>query len=171
MGALYLLFAAGAFFVGMEEISWGQRILGFQEPEFWTKHNVQSEFTFHNFAFYQNHLLSLSFLVAGFVGSFCWIVLRYWQKQRTPSQQPALDLNYLLPDWPVSSFFYPIFLFYLIIDYTAFSDRIQFFNSFDQEHWELVMGLGVLLFAVISFFRQGREYDALNRSEVEPPSF
>ena len=163
MSSLYFLLTAGAFFVGMEEISWGQRLLGFEEPEFWTEHNVQSEFTFHNFGFFQEHLLSLSFLIAGFIGSFCWIGLRYWQKRQKLKQQEAmssyqLDLSYLLPDWPISSFFYPILVFYLVID-TALRERYDFLRSADQEHWELVMSLGILLFFVTNFFRQAREQD------------
>ena len=164
MSSLYWLFIAGAFFVGMEEISWGQRLLGFEEPEFWSKHNVQSEFTFHNFAFFQENFLTLSFLIAGFLGSFCWIVLRVWRSRSPrPNAQPntQLDLNYILPDWPISSFFYPIFFFYVAIDYTNIRDYVDFIGIVDQEHWEFVMSLGVLLFAIASFFRQAKEHDRI----------
>ncbi len=158
MATAYWLFIAGAFFVGMEEISWGQRLLGFEEPEFWSKHNVQSEFTFHNFAFFQENFLTLSFLIAGFLGSFCWIILRFW-RSRPPKPNAQLNLNYILPDWPISSFFYPIFLFYVAIDYTNIRDYVDFIGIVDQEHWEFVMSLGVLLFAIVSFFRQAKEHD------------
>lgn len=167
MSSLYFLWTGVAFFVGMEEISWGQRLLGFEEPEFWAKHNVQSEFTFHNFGFFQEHLLTLSFLSAGFIGSFCWIGLRYWQKKQGQKSQSSkrsrqldrqLDLSYLRPDWPLSSFFYPILTFYLVID-TSLRSRYDFLRTADQEHWELVMSLGILLFFVINFFRQAREQD------------
>lgn len=36
------------FFVGMEEMSWGQRILHFHTPEAMEKYNNQDEFTLHN---------------------------------------------------------------------------------------------------------------------------
>ncbi len=39
---LWFLFAA-------EEISWGQRLIGFEGPEILTRHNYQSEINFHNF--------------------------------------------------------------------------------------------------------------------------
>lgn len=163
MALLYGLLTVGAFFVGMEEISWGQRLIGFEEPEFWTKNNVQSEFSFHNLAFFQENFLSLSFLVAGFLGSFCWIALRYWQKQRLSPRSPLwsqlIDLSYILPDWPVSSFFYPVFIFYILVDYAPYRDRITFLHSVDQEHWEFIMSLGILLFVVINFFHQGKEKD------------
>lgn len=42
----------GAFcmFVAGEEFSWGQRLLGFTPPAPFLEHNVQQEFTLHNFA-------------------------------------------------------------------------------------------------------------------------
>lgn len=40
--ALFCLFAAG------EEISWGQRLLGVQSPEFFQHHNAQHETNLHN---------------------------------------------------------------------------------------------------------------------------
>jgi hypothetical protein len=40
--ALFCVFVAG------EEISWGQRLLGYYPPEFFLDHNFQQEFTLHN---------------------------------------------------------------------------------------------------------------------------
>ncbi len=136
----------------------GAKIIGFEEPKFWADNNVQSEFTLHNLAFYHNHLLHRSFLLAGFLGSFCWISLRYWQKRQKRSS--SVDPSYLLPDWPVSSFFYPTMVFYFAIDYTDFRNRVDFLHPADQEHCEFIMGLGILLFFLINFFRQGKEVDS-----------
>jgi tetratricopeptide (TPR) repeat protein len=36
------------FYVAMEEISWGQRILDLQTPDFFRKHNIQKEINIHN---------------------------------------------------------------------------------------------------------------------------
>ena len=165
MSSLYWLLAAAAFFVGMEEISWGQRLLGYEEPAFWTEHNVQGEFTFHNFGFFQEHLLHLSFIIVGFIGSFCWIALRCWQKTQKDRQPARLDLSYIFPDWPISSFFYPVSIFYMVID-TRLRDDYEFLRSADQEHWEFVMSLGILLFFVICFFRQAREGDVLKSNSA-----
>lgn len=44
------LVALFCFFVGGEEFSWGQRLLGFTAPSYFLEHNRQQEFTFHNFA-------------------------------------------------------------------------------------------------------------------------
>src|SRR5690606_21726008 len=45
MGGLILLFGAG------EEISWGQRIFGFDTPEAIYQHNAQGEMNLHNLKF------------------------------------------------------------------------------------------------------------------------
>ena len=45
---LLVLFAAGAFVAGMEEISWGQRIFGFSTPEEVRAVNAQGEMNLHN---------------------------------------------------------------------------------------------------------------------------
>jgi hypothetical protein len=45
---LLVLFAAG------EEISWGQRIIGFETPDAIEEHNWQGEFTLHNLGIFQD---------------------------------------------------------------------------------------------------------------------
>ena len=181
MSSLYFLFIAASFFVGMEEISWGQRLLGFEPPEFIARHNVQSELTLHNLSFYQNHLLKPVFILVGFIGASCWIALRYWQaRQRLAAQQLAktasepasgrstkLDLSYFFPDWPISSFFYPILIFGILADYTAYGRWYEFHAAADHEHWEFIMGLGVLLFVVVNFFRQARLHDSSKNNLTE----
>ena len=43
-----LLVAIGAFFIAMEEISWGQRVLGFESSDFFRTKNMQRETNLHN---------------------------------------------------------------------------------------------------------------------------
>jgi len=45
----YILLAVAALFVALEEISWGQRIFGFESPELFATGNIQAETNFHNF--------------------------------------------------------------------------------------------------------------------------
>ncbi len=45
---LWLFIAICAFFVGMEEISWGQRLFHLPTPEVLQEHNVQKELSLHN---------------------------------------------------------------------------------------------------------------------------
>ncbi|HSL41879.1 MAG TPA: hypothetical protein VK897_00505 [Anaerolineales bacterium] len=51
---VYLALALLFFFGAGEEISWGQRILGFQTPEQVAEVNTQEEFNTHNLAVWQN---------------------------------------------------------------------------------------------------------------------
>lgn len=44
----YILLSVLFFFGAGEEISWGQRIIGFRTPELMEEINVQKEFSFHN---------------------------------------------------------------------------------------------------------------------------
>lgn len=44
----YTLLALFAFFVAMEEISWGQRLFGVETSSFFQQHNLQGENNFHN---------------------------------------------------------------------------------------------------------------------------
>lgn len=44
----YFIFSAALIFIGMEEISWGQQLLGFDTPESFRRINEQGETTLHN---------------------------------------------------------------------------------------------------------------------------
>ena len=46
----FLALAIGTFILAMEEISWGQRLLGIPIPDFFQQHNFQREINFHNFS-------------------------------------------------------------------------------------------------------------------------
>jgi hypothetical protein len=71
LGVLAFLF----FFVGMEEISWGQRIFNFGTPAFMAKINNQDEFTIHNL--YSISLFQYPGLV---ITAFLLCVFPLWQK-------------------------------------------------------------------------------------------
>ena len=69
-GVFYVLFALGMFFIGMEEISWGQQIFGWRTPDDWGEVNAQKETTLHNLGPLQGHndFLRLAFGCGGLVG-------------------------------------------------------------------------------------------------------
>ena len=46
----HVMFALAAFFMAMEEVSWGQRIFQLETPGFFATHNYQKELSLHNFA-------------------------------------------------------------------------------------------------------------------------
>ena len=54
------------FVVAMEEISWGQRLLGYRPPVYFLEHNFQQEFNFHNVIATDFRKLALSITIAGY---------------------------------------------------------------------------------------------------------
>ncbi|MCZ6820481.1 MAG: tetratricopeptide repeat protein [Calditrichaeota bacterium] len=61
-----ILIALGAFFVAMEEISWGQRLLGFSTPEYLLEGNVQGEANLHNIGSlhsYSNMIIAVALFI------------------------------------------------------------------------------------------------------------
>jgi hypothetical protein len=69
-GVFYVLFALGMFFIGMEEISWGQQLFGWETPADWGRANAQGETTLHNLGPFQgkNDILRFGFGFGGLVG-------------------------------------------------------------------------------------------------------
>lgn len=147
LGSIYFCLTLLFLFVGLEEISWGQRLIGFSTPEFFETNNVQSEFTFHNLSFFHQNLLHQGYILIGFFGSFGWLLLARMMKQKQ---------NYLIPSWFLASFFLPTLVYYIIHEYT---DGFGFFIVEDQESVEFILSLGFLTFVSLNFFRQARELD------------
>ena len=54
------------FIVAMEEISWGQRLLGYRPPAYFLEHNFQQEFNFHNVIETDYRKLALTLIIAGY---------------------------------------------------------------------------------------------------------
>jgi len=54
------------FIVAMEEISWGQRLLGYRPPVYFLEHNFQQEFNFHNVVETDYRKLALKLIIAGY---------------------------------------------------------------------------------------------------------
>ncbi len=61
------VFAFGFFFIGMEEVSWFQRQLGFKTPDVLFEGNVQEEFNFHNF-------FTVGFEILYYFGTFAFFM-------------------------------------------------------------------------------------------------
>jgi hypothetical protein len=157
--ALYFVFSIGLFFITMEEISWGQRILGFHPPVFFQKHNVQGEFTIHNLDFIQYHFLIPMYILVGFYGSFAWLVLRRLHPARRET------FGWFVPDWFLVPCFLPLFAVYSYfrLGVYAYWHRIAAFpiGGFviwkDQEPAELLLALGFLFFTASILRRQRSE--------------
>jgi hypothetical protein len=93
--ALYLLFALGALFAGLEEISYGQHFFGWQTPRWFAEQNAQHETNLHNLLGDKpGKALRNVALVAVAVGGIGLPAAAMWAGgQFAPGRWP----NYLLP--------------------------------------------------------------------------
>lgn len=66
----FLLFSFAMLLVGMEEIAWGQKLLGFETPEVLEQLNQQQEMTLHNLPGLHGHsdIMWATFALGGLVG-------------------------------------------------------------------------------------------------------
>jgi hypothetical protein len=160
LGILYGILALSLFFISMEEISWGQRILGIANPEYFDRHNVQEELTLHNLSYVQPLLRHLYIAIA-FYGSFSWILTSVLSHKAGFRGISVLD--YVTPPWYVAPYFFVCFCLYTFLHYvrphvfyTGFgrtlSEEFWFFLHWrDEEHAELFLSLGFLFFTILSY--------------------
>jgi len=125
---IWLVIALACFIVAGEEISWSERITGFNLNSI-SEVNVQGETNFHNLPFFHHNLLNLSFIVFSlFLG---WIG---WRKLPNIKSLPGIEL---------SLYFLFVALFYFYFDISWVSTIKQIRN--DQEIFETLFSSGILL--------------------------
>ena len=145
-GYLYYLITAGAFFIGMEEISWGQKLLGFESSEFFQNYNSQSEITLHNLIWI-NEYLDKGLMFVALIAAISWLVYQLISKNSYNYQA-----KFMIPRWFLSSFFMIVFIFFYLIEYIkTWNHSIATF----QESIELIFSLGCLAFILSNFFATG----------------
>ena len=130
-----------------EEISWGQRLLGIQPPEFFARHSFQYEMNFHNLRAvkaFDNFFQAKVFVAIGTYGGLAWLLLWLWQRI-TGQRVTDLRLHCVVPPWTLCGFFlltalYFYYRAYLFPQHMFYNVRLR-----EQEVMELVLGLGALL--------------------------
>ncbi len=142
---LYILLSSGLFFLGAEEISWGQRILLVDTPEFFAD-NLQNEITFHNFPKLR-YLVIIGYFLVGLIGSFSWIIFSKTNKLKSFKK-------FFIPQPFLMSYFVPIFLFVGMLAIRSFgptsSEGFWFymFHWRDMEALEFLLSVGIFLFVI-----------------------
>lgn len=133
----FALFCLGAFVTAMEEIAWGQLLLGFDTPEALAEVNVQGETTLHNIGGLQGRS-ELFRILAGGMG-LAGVLLHRSQRLR---------------DLAVPRVLAPLFAVILLkslsdvaVDVMTLPDRVVFANRRLSEYIELLIGVGALLYA------------------------
>lgn len=143
---LMMLFAVAAFFVGAEEISWGQRLCGWRTPAPLADINLQHETTLHNIRGGQR-LVHISMIIVGLFGAGAWLF------RGDARSRPGDVRNFLLPERHCALYFLPAAVFFLTIDRPEIANRLYALHpaivpSKHQEVVEFLLAMGVLILAL-----------------------
>jgi len=150
VGILYCILGVGLLFVSIEEISWGQRLFHIVTPAYFIKHNFQNEISIHNLVTVQGILHRL-YITVGAYGAFAWaLTLLILPKVKAHWYH---TVNYVVPDWFLSSYFFFTFFIYTLLEYVSPPYPGSFLVWRDQEPMELLLSLGFLLFIVARYIR------------------
>ena len=146
---LYFILSLMFLFVSFEEISWGQRILNLDTPNYFLEINVQNEISLHNINKIQPYL-HLFYVIVGLYGSIGWIIFHPEVSDLKRIFNYKNILDYVVPKWFLSSYFFMTFLLYYSFQYTEFSPKPipEFLNWRDQECVEFILSLGFVLFTI-----------------------
>ena len=127
----YYGLALFCFVVAMEEISWGQRVLGYRPPVYFLEHNFQQELNFHNVIDTDYRKLALSAIIAGY-----GVLLPLLALVR-PLRSLMERVGIVVPPLGLLPLFAATFLMYVIYPF-----------SHSGEWVELMLGTG-MLFALL----------------------
>ena len=143
---LFIGVAAVMLFAGGEEISWGQRLFGWETPQDLIDLNDQGETNLHNIGILLD-ITNLAMFATGLYGTFAYIAnrrlhfARYWDQG-----------NYLfVPPFFLATYFVPILIF-RIARMTIFTESNFTLNRL-AEWSETVVAVGILLFFWLAFLR------------------
>lgn len=145
--AFHLLICAFMAFLGLEEISYGQRIFGFEGPEAIIAGNYQSEFNFHNqtaLSWLMDVLGPDIIIYWGLLGFLAPLGLRL-AKGLSPKRR--FEAGLIFAPWYLASYFLPYAL-WANIDECCAQRTITI--SHDQEPAEAFLALAFLLYAWVS---------------------
>ena len=148
LAGFYAVLGACCLFVALEEVSYGQRLLGFATPERVVTRNVQQEMTIHNLDFMQRMFFTLIPLAAGLFGMAGVVLLAV---RRRIGRERARQLSFLVPPWYLASWFVPVALFAFYA--TFFWGRTGFIQWQDQEPLEALLAFGLVAFLLHNLAR------------------
>ncbi|QFG69782.1 hypothetical protein [Ornithinimicrobium pratense] len=145
----YVVLCLGFLVIAGEEVSWGQRVLGFEGPSALVEANLQDEANLHNLL--DRYALHGLYIVIGVwgVGVGRWVVSRVAWLQPGYAYAPSKDLLW----W-----FLPALVYYLYVDYGVPAAGVAGVALGEgpprfQEPVELLLGAGFLLFMVEVWLR------------------
>lgn len=139
---LFACLAVGSFVVAGEEISWGQRLLGFATPEQWVAVNTQRETTLHNHEQVLKYVYQ-AYLVLSLYAGFSWIAAGGVRQFLSKQAQPWLAI--ISPNW----YFMPYFIPTLMYTVGRFTIGWTYYGlGAWEETSEMILSLGLLFFMI-----------------------
>lgn len=154
---LYVILTIGLLFIAIEEISWGQRIFDFDNPDYFTHNNVQNEVSLHNLSAIQPYL-KIIYILIGLYGTLAWLIKLVLAKKLSKHNL----LNFVIPAWYISLYFFMLFFIYTLlhyirpvaVEYGLDGFRIGLFLKWrDEEFAELFLSMGFLIFVIDNYIR------------------
>lgn len=139
MKFFFLILALTFFVVSMEEISWGQRLLGFETPYHLNLINVQDETNIHNISFIHNSVryIYIMILVWSLSGLLIKFLFGLYQRKFKPTKMVTDLVHHFL-----------ILPRYLIVYFLPLAINLLPFDNFAPQDFELAetfMCLGLLI--------------------------
>ncbi len=138
-------------FVAIEEISWGQRIFGFEASGIFSE-STQGEVNIHDLKSFE-YFEDPSFIFVGLVGGLLWILFLKSSKDNSSSFK-----TFFVPPWYLMTFFIPVSIFYIVLNLAPPEVTTQgiswgFLFPKDQEPFELILSLGLLGFVFSNYIK------------------
>jgi len=151
-GFLYFAMALVFIFIAMEEISWGQRIINLDLPEFFLE-STQEEMNIHDLpvvAIFEDPMI----IIAGLIGGLLWVIF-----QKSKNTNFYSFKRFFVPGWYLMSYFLPVSFFYFILNLTP-PEQISLQGMYwnftfqkEQEPFEFLMSLGFFGFILVNYIR------------------
>jgi len=145
---IFIIIIIGSLWVAGEEISWGQRILGYETPNAVALQNKQGEFNFHNFEPFMKYLYQIYALIALY-GASAWLLAKLLSKILHNSKISKLFLFFSPPVFLISFFIHMLFFAATRLELIFPQLRNQF--NYIEETMELFLSIGIVLFIYFNF--------------------
>ena len=122
------LFSALTFVVFCEEISWGQRIFGWQSPEYFQDANIQKETNLHNDVFFKS-ITHPALIAVGFYATFSPLLHAFLFRRR------RFTAAFFTTEIPLVGFFAVFTVVYVVYQYLN-PIIAPYYNGFDVFLWQ-----------------------------------
>ncbi|KAF0127165.1 MAG: hypothetical protein FD152_2538 [Xanthobacteraceae bacterium] len=150
--------AFGLLLVALEEINWGQRLLGIATPEWFQQNSSQGEINIHNLHPVQR-ILHPVYITVGFVGGLSWLARPLGLADR------SAFVRAVVTEWYTAIYFLLCSFTYLGLELArvlsvrfgiAFFRLDDFFVWRDQEVGETMLAMGFLMFLATKLVEEAR---------------